>query len=125
MGAWGHSGAPLLAACLLASPLAKFSSKSKNPTPVRCNHQDPRSHSLFFTVAQFFYTVYRPREQVCDCFACKYSMNIRAQRWFSILYRPHYRLDREEWLYIALLAVSWILAWGFGLALGFLWLAVL
>jgi hypothetical protein len=52
-------------------------------------------------------------------------MNIRAQRWFSILYRPHYRLNREEWLYIGILAVSWILAWGLGLALGFLWLAVL
>jgi hypothetical protein len=46
-------------------------------------------------------------------------------KYFDYWYQPRMRLSSEEWLYIAVLAVSWIASWGVGLLLGGLWLLML
>ncbi len=49
----------------------------------------------------------------------------RAVKMFRVWYRPNIYMAPEDWQYIGILAVSWLLSIGLGLALGFLWLAVL
>lgn len=48
------------------------------------------------------------------------DITTRSQRWFNYWYQPEIRMGKEEYLTIAILAASWVLAWNLGILIGWL-----
>lgn len=48
------------------------------------------------------------------------TINNRIRRMYSMWYQPDVRMELEDWIYIAQLVIACLLAFGFGLFVGFL-----
>lgn len=49
----------------------------------------------------------------------------RSQRMYKSWYHSRYKLEREEYMYIGLLTLTCIVAWGSGLVVGLIWASTL
>lgn len=48
------------------------------------------------------------------------DITTRSQRWFNYWYQPEIRMGQEEYMTIAILALSWALAFDLGLFIGWI-----
>ena len=49
------------------------------------------------------------------------SINNRIRYFFSEWYQPRIYMTRDDWIYILVLAISWLLSAGLGLVIGLIW----